>query len=222
MTRKIQRPRPFLRMRAFSVAAMAMLSAVLFFFGCGGHKRQIKLPDSVIQNPKDNRSGRAPAKQPYVIKMSDGHRTWQIEIPAGDGSPSFQASIPVDLGEMATDAEGTPPTEADKEIIEAKKAAGEPVADGDGKTRSKSYLSTIARVRELYKRRQYELALVDLVALDRAYPEDERILEMKGTLYLKLNRREDARKAWEKVLAVNPNNRGVAAALERLLEEENR
>ena len=85
--------------------------------------------------------------------------------------------------------------------------------------KTSSYLATIARARELYKRRQYEMALMDIVELDRMYPDDERVLEMKGTLYLKLNRASDAKKAWERVLALNPNNQGVARALEQLQEE---
>ena len=59
-------------------------------------------------------------------------------------------------------------------------------------------------------------AATTLVELDRQYPDDERILEMKGTLYVRLNRPKEAKKAWERVLSLNPNNETVARALERL------
>src|SRR5205085_816172 len=91
-------------------------------------------------------------------------------------------------------------------------APGEPV-------KSRSYLATLARVNALYKKRQYELALIDLTKLDRDYPDDERILEMKGTLYWKLHRTKQAKEAWERVLALDPNNAMVAQALEQLSQD---
>ncbi len=189
---------------------------------CGPSRRTIRIPDSVVSDP--NKPNKAPASggyQPYVVKMSDGKRTWQVEIPVNEGSPSFSAAIPLDLGEVAHQPPNIPQTEADREVIDAKRAAGEPIAEAaPGQApKADSYLGVLARIRSLYKRRQYELALVDLVNLDRQYPDDERILEMKGTLYRKLGRKDEARKAWERVLALNPDNQMVGRALEQLLEE---
>lgn len=195
------------------------LSVVLLGLACGSHQRKIKIPESVVKNPRKKHAPE-PVAQPYVIKMSDGKRTWQVEIPVGAGSPSFSAAIPLEV-----DVAAQPPmaqTEADREIIAAKKAAGEPVpkVKPGEEAHTASYLATIARVKELYKKKQYELALVDLVELDRQYPDDERILEMKGTLYMRLNRPNEAKKAWERALSLNPNNEVVARALERLEDLE--
>ncbi len=191
----------------------------LFALACSGPQRKIKIPESVVANPKKKEAAREERPlQPYVVKMSDGTRTWQIEIPVAQGSPSFSTAIPLDLGDISQKPPGTYQTEADREIIEAKKEAGEPVPDvkpGE-EPHTQSYLATIARVKELFKRRQYEMALVDLVKLDRQYPDDEQILQMKGTLYFRLNRPKEAKKAWERVLSLNPNNETVARALERL------
>ena len=194
---------------------------VLLAAACGSNQRTIRIPDSVVDDPSKTRSAPERTAQPYVVKMSDGKRTWQIEIPVTEGSPSFSAAIPLDLGDLSQAPPEVPPTEADREVLEAKRAAGEPIAEpkpGEA-PKAQSYLATLARVRALYKRRQYELALVDLVNLDRQYPDDERILEMKGTLYRKLGRRDEAKRAWERVLALNPDNQMVARALEQLLEE---
>jgi hypothetical protein len=79
-----------------------------------------------------------------------------------------------------------------------------------------SYLLTLAKVKDLYRTRNYEIALVELVALEHQYPDDERIMSMKGSLYEKLGRRQLARDAWEAVLALNPYNLQVAEALQRL------
>ena len=79
-----------------------------------------------------------------------------------------------------------------------------------------SYLMTLARVKELYRTRQYELALVELAELDRQYPEDEHILSMKGSLYDRLGNKNLAREAWQQTLRINPYNLAVLEALQRL------
>ena len=197
---------------------VAALSLALF--GCGGHQRKIKIPESVVQNPR-NKQAPQPMSQPYVVKMSDGERVWELEIPVQPGVP-LKAVVPLDLGQLSQQPPGRYQTEADGEIIEAKKQAGEkvPQTKPGEQAKNQSYLATLARVKELFKRRQYEMALIDLVELDRLYPDDERILEMKGTLYSRLNRPKEAKKAWERVLSLNPNNEVVARALERLEAEE--
>lgn len=204
-------------LRSTTLTAALALAAL----ACSGNQRTIRIPDSVVADPKKAKTNSERAAQPYVVKMSDGKRTWQIEIPINEGAPTFSAAIPLDLGAVSQEPPDVAPTEADREVMEAKRAAGEPIAEpAPGESpKAQSYLATLARVRELYKRRQYELALVDLVNLDRQYPDDERILEMKGTLYRKLGRRDEAKRAWERVLALNPDNSMVARALEQLMEE---
>lgn len=113
------------------------------------------------------------------------------------------------------------------------RASGDGDGDGDGtaqqasnkqKSRSESapaptrpsYLKGIAEVQELYERGKYELAMVRLGRLDEAYPNDVKILSMKGSLWLKLGRKELARKAWEQALQLDPDNEMIAGALERL------
>jgi Flp pilus assembly protein TadD len=89
---------------------------------------------------------------------------------------------------------------------------------GDDKPQSAkaSYLLTLARVKELYRSKQYELALVELGELDRQYPEDEHILSMKGSLYERLGNKNLAREAWQQTLRINPYNLAVLEALQRL------
>lgn len=194
---------------------------LLGLVACGGQKRKIRVPDSIVANPNKKVIPKQ-QEDPLVVKMSDGKRTWQVEIPIYGGK-DFSAEIPLEVGHNGIMQEPIiGQTEADREIIEAKRAAGKqvPATKAGEEKRSPSYLATIARVRELYKRRQYEMALVDLVELDRQYPDDERILEMKGTLYNRLNRRKEAKRAWERVLSLNPNNESVARALEQLEDVE--
>jgi tetratricopeptide (TPR) repeat protein len=83
-----------------------------------------------------------------------------------------------------------------------------------------SYLLGIEEVRKLYKAGKYELAMVKIKKLDQAYPDDEKILSMKGTLWMKLGRENLAREAWERVLQINPDNQQVKEALKRLQQSE--
>jgi tetratricopeptide (TPR) repeat protein len=200
--------------------ATYLLSALLVMSACSSPKRTIRIPESVVPNPKGKTADKSTA-QPFVIKVADGKRTFQIEVPSEQISGAINASIPLDLDTLESFGEETQQTEADREIIDAKEAAGEKTpktAPGES-AKSKSYLATLARVNELYKKRQYEIALIEITSLDREYPDDERILSMKGTLYWKLKRMKQAREAWERVLALNPDNTQVAQALEQLNQD---
>ncbi len=79
-----------------------------------------------------------------------------------------------------------------------------------------SYMLTIEEVQKLYRSGNYELAMVRIADLERAYPNDIKILSMKGTLWLKLGRPELAREAWEQVLQIDPDNRQVIDALKTM------
>ncbi len=79
-----------------------------------------------------------------------------------------------------------------------------------------SYLLGIEEVQRLFKSQNYELAMVRLTQLEKAYPNDTRILAMKGSLWLKLGREELARETWERVLQIDPENKAVLEALKRL------
>lgn len=98
----------------------------------------------------------------------------------------------------------------------AEKRGGRKAKDEKPPAAKASYLLTLARVKELYRSRQYELALVELAELDRQYPEDEHILSMKGSLYDRLGNKNLAREAWQQTLRINPYNLAVLEALQRL------
>jgi len=83
-----------------------------------------------------------------------------------------------------------------------------------------SYLKGLHEVRQLYRAGNYEIAWVRLKKLEEAYPDDEKILSMKGTLALKLGEVKIAREAWERVLQINESNEKVREALKRLNENQ--
>jgi hypothetical protein len=182
--------------------------------------------------------------QDWQLEIPEIASAYEVRIPLR-GAPGPNPGIVVDqerltaadkeiVGQREIDArvraEAPPPSdidgapEASGEGREGVRPAGlrgsgerAPAAsDGPAPTPRASYLLTLAKVKDLYRSRNYEIALVELVALEREYPNDERILSMKGSLYEKLGRRQLARESWEAVLAINPYNLQVAEALQRL------
>ena len=141
----------------------------------------------------------------------------------GAASPN-PARTTADDGRRARRASGRGATTATPSRRQ-KRAARKP---GDDKPPSAkaSYLLTLARVKDLYRTRQYELALVELAELDRQYPDDEHILSMKGSLYERLGNKNLAREAWQQTLRINPvqpgRPRGAAAPRNKKVERQTR
>jgi len=204
-------------------------------------------------------TGGEPLRSRYVVRMTDGQRDWEIQLPeiatayevkvplSGKPSPRLavdsatmtaadreilqdrEAAARAESGELdppprAAEGEGLRPAggrqrPAGRDDSDAKPAEKRPPRKpGDDKPPSAkaSYLLTLARVKDLYRSRQYELALVELAELDRQYPEDEHILSMKGSLYERLGNKNLAREAWQQTLRINPYNLAVLEALQRL------
>lgn len=141
-----------------------------------------------------------PPEQRYVLRLVEHGRVWEVEMPEQSGG--YEVRIP--LGPPAEQ-----PTLADQELL-----GKEPK-----QTPSKSYLSGLARIAEMYANHRYELALIELVDLEQQYPKDARIESMKGTLYHRLGKTKLAREAWKKALEIDPSNAEVAEALGSLKEE---
>jgi len=167
----------------------------------------------------------------YVLRLAEHNRVWELELPESAGG--YEMRIPLD-GPLES------PTAADAELLAAapeSAAVAKPAADAkpDGaakpaaiaaakaeaaaKVPRKSYLATLAKVREMYASRRYELALVELVDLEASHPKDARLQAMKGSVYLKLGKAQLARESWQKALALDPEDPAVAEALRTLKEE---
>ena len=77
-------------------------------------------------------------------------------------------------------------------------------------------------VRQLMESKQFEQAIKQVEALERKQPNNADVLVMKGTVYLAMNNRAEARKAFEQALAVNPSSSAAALHLGQLdLREKN-
>jgi hypothetical protein len=248
---------------------------VMFLIAAGGCTLTKPVPADVRVPPDLLRgspytAGGEPPRTRYVVKMTDGQRDWEIQLP--EIATAYEVKVPLG-GKPATRmvVDTALMTAADREILAEREASAraEQILDGDrqkdargggdkkagargkraasddddedvadtkaakGDRRAKvapgsapgsdkppaakaSYLLTLARVKEMYRARQYELALVELVELERQYPEDEHILSMKGSLAERLGQKNIAREAWQQVLRLNPYNLAVLEALQRL------
>ena len=138
--------------------------------------------------------------QRYTLRLVERGRVWEVDLPESTGG--YEVRIPLGAGIE-------PPTAADQEML------GKTPPDG----RSKSYLATLAKLGEMYAAHRYELALIEVVDLEQAYPKDARLLAMKGSLYQKLGKAALAREAWKKALEIDPTDTTVAEALRALKEE---
>ena len=168
--------------------------------------------------------------QKYILRMAENGRVWEVELPEATGG--YEVRLPLAGGgpvEMLTSADeemlaeavvgaqapkdARPGADATPPAPEGEKKAEAPLLDANKAARTRSYLGGVARVKEMYSSRRYELALIELVALEKEYPQDARLLAMKGSLYMKLGQPKLARQAWEKALSINPEDAGVAEAL---------
>jgi tetratricopeptide (TPR) repeat protein len=214
----------------------------------------VRVPPELLRGSQYTAGGEPPRTR-YVVRMTDGQRDWEIQLP--EIATAYEVKVPLSgkpSSRLAVDMATL--TAADREILQEREAAaraesGEPEPpakdegglkqaggkrgaareDGEEKPQKRgarkagddkppsakaSYLLTLARVKELYKTRQYELAMVELAELDRQYPDDEHILSMKGSLYERLGNKNLAREAWQQTLRINPYNLAVLEALQRL------
>jgi tetratricopeptide (TPR) repeat protein len=209
-----------------------------------GMRREVKpLPRPENKPPPPALQGAlqpAPAARPqdgrYVLRLAEHNRVWELELPESAGG--YEMRIPLDgpldsptaadaeLLASAADApaaakpapEAKPDAAARPDTL-AKAAPAAAKADAAAKVLGKSYLGTLAKVREMYASRRYELALVELVDLEASHPKDARLQAMKGSVYLKLGKAQLARESWQKALALDPEDPAVAEALRNLKED---
>jgi tetratricopeptide (TPR) repeat protein len=218
-----------------SILAISFLYSLPLVVGCAAIPRTpIIVPPEAVREWAYNAEGET-GEGRYVVRMTDGRREWEVEFP--DARYGSEVRVPLKNGghqiKLAGDRSNL--TAADRELqeearttrekadpydlMDQPKPAEKPTKVKKAKT---SYLVGVAQIRELYDARNLEIALVQLVELEKEYPNDEKLLSMKGSIYRKMGKNGLARAAWERVLALNPDNTNVAAALRALAEEEDK
>jgi hypothetical protein len=176
-----------------------------------------------------------PADDRFVIRSAVGGREYTIEIPGA--ARDYDVQVPLaDLGEsdddvlsgkrpkaigspVATDQEMVatmPQLQKDRATDTALMDSAFGAGGAEGPRQAPSYTLGLAKVNELYKRRQYEFALVELNNMIAFYPNSPKLQKMKGTVLVKMRNLPLAELAWIKALELDPRDKGVRAALARL------
>lgn len=181
------------------------------------------------------RLGKDGPQDKFIIRSTVGDKEYSIEIPGA--ARDYDVQVPLaEIGEADTDviAGRKPkqlgsPLSTDREMIGAlprldRDRPGDTalldsafgVGNTQGPKQSPSYTLGIAKVNDLYKRRQYEYALVEVNTLLAYYPNSPQLNKMKGTVLVKMHNLPLAELAWIKVLELDPQDRVVRAALDKL------
>jgi tetratricopeptide (TPR) repeat protein len=182
--------------------------------------RRLRLPSDMRPAPAASTATEAkkdakpqPHAPRYVVRLAERGRVWELELPEGAGG--YEVRVPLEDSALQ-------PTVADAQLLAGERPTpppGAPQVDAAAAAQERSYLGHLARVSEMYSQHRYELALVELVDLERLYPKDARLQAMKGSLYSKLQKPALAREAWQRALSLNPEDAVVAAALRELDEQ---
>ncbi len=176
--------------------------------------------------------GRDASGERFVIRSVKGGAEYIVEIPHGAEDYDISipmTSMPVDEGKIKvqnpqlTDREllSTMPgpnqdQERDRSLLEDAMGVGTP----DGPEQGPSYSLGLAKIMELYKKRDYEYALIEVHQLLSYYPNAARLYKMKGTILLKTGDLQLAEKAWIRASELDPNDRAIQKGIERLRKRQ--
>ncbi len=176
--------------------------------------------------------GRDASQERFVIRSVKGGAEYIVEIPHGAEDYDISipmTSLPTDEGKIKvqnpqlTDREllSTMPgpnqdQERDRSLLEDAMGVGTP----DGPEQGPSYSLGLAKIMELYKKRDYEYALIEVNQLLSYYPNAARLYKMKGTILLKTGDLQLAEKAWIRAAELDPNDRAIQKGIERLRKRQ--
>jgi hypothetical protein len=167
----------------------------------------------------------------FVIKTSVGSTEYVVEIP--HGGQDYDIVVPLaklDTQHVAhneykeSDAVGT-----DKEIVsnlptlENKKRTMTSMLDkayGVGKhggpTQSPSYTLKLVKIKDHYKNKNFELALIEVNKLLSYYPTSSQLYKMKGSIFLKMRQLDLAERSWVKASELDPKDKILKTGIARL------
>ena len=160
----------------------------------------------------------------YVIEIPSAGEDYNIEIPIAQLKKSFPkvkdfikernlSSTSATDKEMLKDLPKSFLKE-EKEINDLDRVFG--VTKDVTPRQAPSYILGLAKVGQLYKKQEFEYALIETNHLLSIYPNSPKLLKMKGSLYLRLGNPRLTIRAWEKALELEPNNKKLEVAVERL------
>lgn len=177
----------------------------------------------------------------FVIKTISGGTEYIVEIP--EAAADYEVTVPLaslDKGDSSqnrdienarnvqlTDRELVgqfPKLDAatEEERILLDKAFG--VSEEGGPRQAPSYTIGLAKLNQLYRKTDYELALVEVNNLLAFYPTSSRLYKMKGSILIKLGNLRLAEKSWIRASELAPDDpvvqRGITNLRQRIRERQ--
>ncbi len=160
-------------------------------------------------------------REPFVIRSRVGQTEYAVEIP--DAGEEYNIELPLAaLQPRGSEQPGTPEDMAnvrrtDRELTAAfpqpkTQLKPEDLPQGE----APSYVLGLAKINELYKRRQYEYALVEIDHLITFFPNSPKLYKMKGTVLIRTQDYALADKAWTHALELEPTDRILRRGLQDL------
>ncbi|WP_141732547.1 tetratricopeptide repeat protein [Oligoflexus tunisiensis] len=172
--------------------------------------------------------GRDASSDRFIIRSVKGGAEYIVEIP--HGADDYDISIPMTAlpveedkvkvhNPQITDREllstmPGPSQDQERERSMLEEAMG--VGAAEGPEQGPSYTLGLARIMELYKKRDYEYALIEVNQLLTFYPNAARLYKMKGTILMKTGDLQLAERAWLRAAELDPKDRALQKGLERL------
>lgn len=177
-----------------------------------------------------------------ILRSKQGDRSFEVEIPKQDQSvtdfvvplsPEFineGKAVAASNGNIDGTYSATHPGMTDREIASTfpqgssdlmkdqnaiESELGLAPSEKDRPSQDSSYLGSLDRVKQLYKLRRFEAALIEVDTMLRLYPTDPRLYEMRGTLLSRLGYEELAFKSWQQSLELKPSNLALRQYLEK-------
>jgi tetratricopeptide (TPR) repeat protein len=153
----------------------------------------------------------------YIVEIPHGAADYDISIPMtalpnDDGQIKVQNPQLTDRELLSTMPGPSQDQERDRSMLE--EAMG--VGAAEGPEQGPSYSLGLARIMDLYKKRNYEYALIEVNQLLAYYPNAARLYKMKGTILLKTGDLLLAEKAWLRAAELDPADRAIQRGIERL------
>ncbi|SMF13511.1 tetratricopeptide repeat protein [Pseudobacteriovorax antillogorgiicola] len=163
----------------------------------------------------------------YVIEIPRAATDYDVAVPLAQSKESL-VEEPKVRNPQLTDRELTSQfpqldaqTEEERALLD--KAFG--VSEKEGPRQAPSYTVGLAKVGKLYKKHQYEYALIEVNNLLAFYPNSSRLYKMKGSILIRLGNLQLAEKSWLRAGELAPEDpvirRGLAQLRKRIESNRN-
>lgn len=178
---------------------------------CGGIK--VRKGDHVISNPFASETQKPEKKKGIVVRRSVGLNSVEITLPEENENTLVQYPLAELRGEPVSRAALAEAKEKKGDEVSADMSRDAVVPISKEAYIRRSYLMGIAKVKERYRKKEYELALVDLDPLLEVFPNDMKLLSLRGTIASKLGLVDIAEDSWMRALRLDPANASIRNSL---------